>query len=55
MELDNFTVNFYKKIHHLQGYLADWNTNVFGQVAQNKKKNACVLGQRLESLICINS
>ena len=39
MGLDNFTFNFYKKkIHHLQGCLADWNTNVFGQVAHNKNR-----------------
>lgn len=38
MGLDNFTSNFYKKIHHLQSCLADWKTNVFGQVALNKKR-----------------
>lgn len=45
MGLDNFTGNFYKKIHHLQGCLANWNTNVFGQVNQNKKRiRAWLLG-----------
>ena len=38
MGLGNFTANFYKKIHHLQVCLADGNTNVFGQVNQNKKR-----------------
>ena len=39
MGLGNFIkANFLKKIHHLQGCLADWNTNVFGQVNQNKKR-----------------
>ena len=28
---------FLRCVHHLQGCLAKWNTNVFGQVAQNKK------------------
>lgn len=37
MGLDNFTDSFYKKIHHLRFCLAEWNTQVFGQVAQNKK------------------
>ena len=45
MGLGNFKANFLKKIHHLQGCLADWNTNVFGQVNQNKKRiHARLLG-----------